>query len=49
MDEKEEQYKNQDRWDSRYSMKWVEKVLVWAGTIIGAALLIKLVSLVLIK
>jgi hypothetical protein len=53
MDENEkediERYRNQDRWDKRYSLKWVEKVLIYVGTCIGALILAKLISLILIK
>jgi len=43
MDEKE------DRWDKRYSLKWAEKVLIYVGSAIGALILAKLISLILIK
>lgn len=36
-----------EKLDERHASKWVEKVLIWAGTIIGTAILGALVALVL--
>jgi hypothetical protein len=35
-----------DTLDSKYSNKWVEKVFIWGGGIIGAAILIGLLTLI---
>lgn len=36
-----------EKLDERHASKWVEKVLIWAGTIIGTAILGALIALVL--
>lgn len=41
--------KKLDDLDNVYASKWVEKVVVWAGSIMGSAILLSIISLVLIE
>jgi len=38
---------NSDDLDRRYALKWVEKVIIWAGTIGGGVILMALINLVI--
>lgn len=41
--------KKLDDLDSVYASKWVEKVIVWTGSIMGSALILGIMALVLVE